>query len=560
MMSLWVYRQNEAILRFPLEKHKINIGRSGECDLSLNDELLSREQLEIFPVENRYFVKNIGQAPLSFQGKAQENFVLKEEEFFEVLQWRFLLKREHPQIEEEVTHAFKPLNHSQTAIYRENSEDDSDYVYQNYELELLSQGASVQKIKIDSPVLTLGKSRRVDVMLEDPYLSDVHCKMVFEPKEILLLDLNSTNGCFVNGVRIKQASLKMGDQIQIGQTKLILKQREQKESKAKKEEQIVPHFGPLVGQSIQMRSVFRLIEQVAQTEAPVMILGETGVGKELVAKAIHEFSSRKSKNFIAINCGALSKELILSELFGHEKGAFTGAVDQRRGAFEMAHGGTLFLDEMGELPSDLQASLLRVLETGKVRRLGAEQEIAVNTRIVCATHRDLNRKVKEGEFREDLFYRLFVFPVWVPPLQERSGDILILANHFLQQMQPLHHSLALSIDAQVELESRDWPGNVRELKNVIQRAVILAGQGGVIEAKHLVSPGLYQTEELEELEEGTLQKQEDEFKQIMPLADMEKKMILRALRTYPDNRQEAAKALGIAKSTLYQKLKEYGIK
>ena len=269
-----------------------------------------------------------------------------------------------------------------------------------------------------------------------------------------------------------------------------------------------------------------------------------------MARALHDLSPRQLKPFVALNCGAISRELIESELFGHEKGAFTGAHQQRKGVFEQADGGTLFLDEIGELSLDLQSSLLRVLEIGKLRRVGGNQEISVDVRVLCATHRDLTSEVKEGKFREDLFFRLFVFPIFLPPLRNRREDILLLANRFLEEISPKGKKLKLSPDAIRYLESQEWRGNVRELKNRIQRAIVLTREGEI----HLEQVKLPQTPSSSQ-DRPLL----ESLPSVSTLQEIEKQAILRELRVQGDNRLAAAKALGIAKSTLYEKLRQYGI-
>ncbi len=221
------------------------------------------------------------------------------------------------------------------------------------------------------------------------------------------------------------------------------------------------YFCGMISNHPSMKEVFGLIRSLEQSTTPVLIQGETGTGKELVARAIHENSLRRSQRFISVNCGAIAKELIESELFGHEKGAFTGAAFQREGLFELANGGTLFLDEIGELPIELQPKLLRVLESGEIRRVGSSKNIHVNVRIVTATHRNLSLEVREKRFREDLYYRIYALPVTLPALRQRLSDIDLLTRHFLKDLKSIHPK------ALEKLHMHSWPGNIRELKNVI---------------------------------------------------------------------------------------------
>jgi DNA-binding NtrC family response regulator len=236
------------------------------------------------------------------------------------------------------------------------------------------------------------------------------------------------------------------------------------------------HYGELTGQSEEMRAVYQIIDAVATSNASVMILGESGTGKELVARALHTKSDRAKGPFFALNCAALPKDILENELFGHEKGAFTGSINEKAGAFEMAHGGTIFLDEVAEMATDIQVKLLRAIETRSIRRLGGKKEIAVDIRIVAATNRDLQKALAENELREDLYYRLAVVEVFLPPLRDRAGDIKLLANEFLTRFSQQNGKKIKGFDeaAWQWILSHNWPGNVRELKNAVERAVIMA--------------------------------------------------------------------------------------
>jgi len=303
-------------------------------------------------------------------------------------------------------------------------------------------------------------------------------------------------------------------------------------------------FGELVGQSAAMRRVFDLISRVAPSDATVLILGETGTGKELVARAIHQRSPRAKKPFVAINCAAITETLLESELFGYERGAFTGADRRKPGMFELASGGTLFLDEIAEMPPTLQAKLLRVLQEKVVYHLGGTTPIPVDVRIIAATNKDLKQLVREKKFREDLYFRLAVFPIQLPPLRERRQDIPLLVENYLARRGA---SAKVSPEAMELLMGYDYPGNVRELENILERALILSG-GKDILPEHLP--------ELEEIPSG-----ED----ILPvpgettLAELEKKMLLAALEKAGGNKSKAARLLGITRRMLYTRLKKYGI-
>ncbi len=307
-------------------------------------------------------------------------------------------------------------------------------------------------------------------------------------------------------------------------------------------------FGRLHGASGVMQEVYRMIEKVAPTEATVFVVGESGCGKELVASTVHERSPRARGPFVAVNCGAIPQNLIEAELFGHEKGAFTGAMKTHRGYFERAAGGTLFLDEITEMPMDMQVRLLRVLETGRFTRVGGDQEFRADVRIVAATNRDPLQAVKDGHLREDLMYRLAVFPIDVPPLRSRGEDITLLAHHFLAQLnEEAGTDKRLSPRAGVALAAHAWPGNVRELRNVVQRAFILAEE--VVE----IDQGSFGTApSARPVPSDCLQ-----FQLGTSLAEMERHTIFATLEHCSGNKRRCAEILGVSLKTLYNRLAEY---
>ncbi len=303
----------------------------------------------------------------------------------------------------------------------------------------------------------------------------------------------------------------------------------------------------LVGASRGMEQVKRLIEKVAPTNSTALILGETGTGKELVARAVHQHSLRSDKPFVAVNCGALPESLIESELFGHRKGSFTGADDHRVGLFEVAHGGTIFLDEIGELPKAMQAKLLRVLESGEIRRVGDNNSFEVDVRVVTATHRNLPEMVEAGHFREDLMYRINTFEIHLPSLRERSGDIEALAEHLFRRFRPgLKPSEQLFTPEAIELLSRhSWPGNVRELANVIEHATILCDEPPIT-PDHLP----------QRFDSRKAAASKVRISGPISLRDLEMQAIYDALERHDGNKPEAAEELGISLKTLYNKLNQ----
>jgi transcriptional regulator with PAS, ATPase and Fis domain len=310
-------------------------------------------------------------------------------------------------------------------------------------------------------------------------------------------------------------------------------------------------FGELVGNSEPIRKIYTLIEQVAPSSASVLITGESGTGKELVARTIHRMSPRRDRPFVAINCSAIPETLMESELFGHEKGAFTGAASRRQGCFELADTGTLLLDEIGEMPALLQAKLLRVIEERAVRRLGSRKEIPVDVRLLAATNRYPHQAVEEGKLRDDLLYRLNVFGIHLPPLAERKEDLPLLAQHLVTQLAEKHGRPArfLSRAALDALQFHAWPGNIRELRNVIERAVIICS-GEQIERHHFAPYPIEQRERLRNEDTLTLPVG-------TPLEEVERQMIMRTLHKTKNNKTRAAELLGISLKTLHNKLNLY---
>ncbi len=311
-------------------------------------------------------------------------------------------------------------------------------------------------------------------------------------------------------------------------------------------------FGRLYGNSLAMRTVYQMVEKVAPTEASVLLIGESGTGKELVANAIHDESAARAGAFVAINCGAFSPHLIEAELFGYERGAFTGAVRAHRGCYERASGGTLFLDEITEMPLELQIKLLRALETGCFYRVGGEQELSVDVRIIAATNRDPNQAVAQGRLREDLLYRLAVFPLPLPPLRARGPDIELLAQHFLDELNaPTASAKTFSPAALEYLARHSWPGNVRELKNAVQRAFIMAESEVNFEPAAEQTPIAMRDKPLASAGSSL------HFAIGTPLETIEREVIVATLEHCRGRKRETAQLLGVSLKTLYNRLNEY---
>jgi DNA-binding NtrC family response regulator len=315
-------------------------------------------------------------------------------------------------------------------------------------------------------------------------------------------------------------------------------------------------LGRLVGSSRTMREIFGLIEQVAPSNVPVLITGESGTGKELVARTLHDLSPRKAKPFVAVNCAAIPETLIESEIFGHEKGAFTGAAERRAGCFELATGGTLLLDEIGEMPSGTQAKLLRVLEERKYRRLGARTEQDADVRVLAATNRDPDHAVAEGHLRADLFYRLNVFNIHMPPLRDHMEDLPAMIEAMVDEMNEKHGRRVSGVASSMldRIKAYNWPGNARELRNTIERAVVLCPDGAPLDAGHL-APGFGKSQ-------STAAQIHDPA--VVPIHvgttvdEAERMLIMRTLEATGQNKTRAAEILGVSLKTLHNKLKVYG--
>ena len=393
---------------------------------------------------------------------------------------------------------------------------------------------------LDQDELSLGSDPANLLCLDDPYVSSFHARLRRRGGAWWIVDQGSTNGSFVDGVRVSEAEVSAGSLLQLGDSQLRLEGAPE-----------APRGGfGVVTRDPGMLSVLSQIRRVAPSDVTVTIYGESGTGKELISAAVHLASDRADGPFVPINCAAISSELIESELFGHEKGAFTGAHGARRGAFEEASGGTLFLDEIGELPLDLQAKLLRALESREVRRVGSSRPIKVNTRFVAATNRDLHLEVQAGRFREDLFYRLFVVPITLPPLRQRPSDVLLLAEHFIRSRALTQLPPKLSPGAAQKLEAHSWPGNVRELKNTLDRAILLR-EGALIEAEDIVFPQLGAAAAANG--PGIVDVAGKKLKEV------EREAIRVHLHLNKGNRRATAESLGLARSTLHVKLREYGL-
>ncbi len=389
----------------------------------------------------------------------------------------------------------------------------------------------------DAP-FNIGGNEDNDLIVEDPFISAYHARITNQNGRWFINDLDSTNGTEVNGLRVREAELPTPAKIIVGKVSLDFAA-----SAGNRDDDDT--FHGMIAKSEKMHRIFAMVERFALAAEPVLVVGESGSGKELIARALHDASPRSRGPYLALNCGALTPTVVESELFGHEKGAFTSAEAEKDGAFMAASGGTLFLDEIGELPLDLQPKLLRVLETGTVRRVGGTKEIAVDTRIVAATHRNLEELVEDGRFREDLFHRLFVLSLRVPPLSERPDDILPLARHFLKSQSP--RPLTLTSDAEEALFDYTWPGNIRELRNVLVRAILMTDANRIAAGDLQFSRDAFTT------------RSSDVRRKVRRKDEEERDKMLDILDECGGNRAEAARKLGVSKSTFHDRLKRFGI-
>ena len=390
----------------------------------------------------------------------------------------------------------------------------------------------------------IGTAADADLVLTDTSVSRRHLEVRLAGPRMIVRDHSSTNGTRVDGVQVLEAVIASGALLQVGETTVRVS--------AVDEPIVIPlstrrSFGSLLGSSPAMREVFSILERVAPTEATVLVTGETGTGKELVAEAVHDASPRSEGPFVALDCGAVSASLMESELFGHVRGAFTGAIGDRRGVFEEAEGGTLFLDELGELPLDLQPKLLRALEKREVRRVGESRPRKIDVRVVAATNRDLASEVNKGSFREDLYFRLAVVEVKLPPLRARPEDIPTLVTHFVQRLRP--DAPPPSAELLARLSKKAWPGNVRELRNAVERALALSGEtqlGG--SETSAASSGLLAAVLAMPYKEGF-----DRW-----VAEFERAYLEEALRAAGGSVSEAARRSGVTRRHIQRLMKRHG--
>jgi DNA-binding NtrC family response regulator len=406
------------------------------------------------------------------------------------------------------------------------------------------------RYELSGTLILIGSSPACDVTLGDPAVSGRHCELRVEGSRLVIKDAGSTNGTFLNGIRVSEADVPTGARIAVGRTEIQVQPRQENSRLRPSDE---AHFHSLYGDSKPMREVFGVLERVAPTDLGVLVLGETGTGKELAARSIHEASARAKAPFVVVDCASVSETLSESELFGHEKGAFTGALRDHAGPFEAALGGTVFLDEVGELPLPLQKKLLRVLEARQVRRVGGERWIDVNYRLVAATHRDLASLVETGAFRQDLYFRMAEVIVTLPPLRDRGDDIAALGRRMLAECSP---GSSFDASALALLGAASWPGNVRELRNVVRRAAAFAF--GSIGASDLQRAGLVESERVEAAADlAGLSFKEARTRALAPI---ERAYLAQLLDRHRPNLDAMAEEAGLHRKSLLRLLREHGLR
>ncbi|MFP2958967.1 sigma 54-interacting transcriptional regulator [Myxococcus sp. 1LA] len=539
MPELVFFRRGEEVLRVGVDRARLVLGRGEQSDVAIPDPEVSRLQVALLWDGERCRVEDLSGKGTTVAGQSVTHGELPDGADLALGQWRAVFRisggGEGADVTTEVGHT--------TSV---QSRDTQAPRWQPAQVRV-KQGVNESVHRFTGEGFTAGKDAACDLVLQDRFASSRHLKVSRRDGVFHVVDLRSTNGTWLGPVRIFEAEVTLPTVLRVGETELVL------EPAAPATRKEPTSFHGIIGSDPSVRQLSELIERVAPSSAAVTILGESGTGKELVARAIHACSQRANRPLVPVNCAAISKELIESELFGHEKGSFTGAMGARKGAFEEADGGTLFLDEIGELPLDLQAKLLRALEGGEIKRVGASRPQTVDVRVVAATNRDLMAAAREGRFREDLYYRLCVIPLHLPPLRSRKADLGSLAEHFVRTYAPRGQTVRFTPAALERLQHHAWPGNIRELRNVVHRALLLR-KGPLIDAGDITFDQEMNRETgiaVPELPPGMTLEQ--------MLEKLERQIVEAALRRYNNNRERVARELGVARSTLFKRLKDWGL-
>ena len=544
MKVIEVFYRDELFSEYQLSKKEIKIGRAKANDIILNDPTVSRVHAVIKCDEGKLSILDSSTVGTFINNEKISSSSLSFNDRITIGPYS-IFARECDENKE--SSELRTTCHEKTlAVPLPEKQAEKSFLLQQASLKFVKGVEKNRTVQIEKEKLTFGKTDDNDLVLTDEFVSRHHGEIYFRNGEFFIRDLGSKNGIFINGKRVKGSVLAPGSRIDIGKISIdfILSQ-----DKGMLSDEKVDRLGEIVGKSQKIQSLYTLCKKAASCDATVLINGETGTGKELIAKTIHSLSSRSGESFVTIDCGSIPKELIESELFGHEKGAFTGAQNQRKGAFERGNKGTVFLDEIGELPKEMQPKLLRILEEREFKRVGGDAHISTDFRVIAATNRELNLEVSKGNFREDLFFRLYVIPVSLPTLKERKSDIPLLVNHFLSintSSSGNTSQMSISDDALKKMADYSWPGNVRELRNVIDRAIVNS-DGSTITADDIqFIPTMQNTTGPAPALSGSLE-------------DIEKQTIINALKAQGGNKKATAKVLGIAYSTMCEKVKKYQI-
>jgi DNA-binding NtrC family response regulator len=537
MPELVFYRHGEEVLRVALEHRRLVLGRGEHCDVVIPDPQVSRQHVALHFDGKRCLFEDLSGHGTRVLGEPMQKGELPDGAYVELGPWRATFRLQGGRPYDGPTY-----NRSLTELKARQAQGEPLPPFQVR----VRQGPNEYLHEFEADRFTVGSHPTNTVCIKDRLISALHLRVSRRESGFHVRDVGSTNGTYLNGVQVYELELPLNTALRLGDAELYFEPVSQPGQ--------LPAHG-LIGKEPAMRRAVELLEHLAPSHAPVMILGESGTGKELVAEALHKSSPRASERFLAVNCAALSPALIESELFGHEKGAFTGADTQRQGAFEAANGGTIFLDEVGELPLELQAKLLRVLENGEVKRVGSTRPFRVDVRVVAATNRNLLAESLQGRFRKDLYYRLSVLPMTLPPLRERRGDIGLLAEHFVRLFEPQGAEVRFTPAALKKLRKHSWPGNVRELRNVVQRA-LLVRKGPQLDTDVLTF------EEVPELAPESPARAPHRLPEGMTLQQWleqrERECIEDVLRSCEFHRGNAARRLGLSRTSLFERMKAWG--
>jgi len=536
------HRDGSLQFRIRLSRSETRVGRGARCDVTLAEEHVSRIHFLVRRVGDGYALVDRSRNGTLLNGQLVEQAELAPGDAITLQPWeiRFVRRADDDPPVTVVRDLLSPVP------VVASSPASGRVTVESSELIVREGAAAGERYVIRKPKVEVGSDPRCDWVLPDD-VAPVHFSVRLDGGACLLRDCGSDEGTAVDGVAVTQeVMLTSGATVRAGAALFELRT-------SSVEEPVRAHdgdrLGEMLGAAPVMRGLFGTIRRTARSDVPVLVLGETGTGKELVARALHDHGRRSAGPFVAVNCGAIPRDLVESELFGHVSGAFTGASSDRRGAFREASGGTLFLDEIGDLELQNQVRLLRVLETGHVRPVGADRDAAVDVRIVAATHRNLVRDVEEGRFREDLFFRLNVMALLVPPLRERREDIPLLVEHFLGSV--VERPVRIEKAAMDKLIAHSWRGNVRALRNCLLRATLLC-DGDRIRSGDVQFDAVHPTEP-----DPLMGMHRDEVAGL--LEEAERAAVVKALEACGGNKMAAARMLGIAKSTLHSKLKKYGM-